>query len=145
MEQTEHVVVPKGEDHDNGPVEEGIGDIDRMTKTIMVDKNIPSRFWDIVTEHCVLLNAVISPTVDEPTKTIFRQPTENLQTMMMFLQLYDTLSGSSKSNIAKFCGLVSLIRQVFSLATLPKPVMKSATRDRTFTSRRPASRLLSTT
>jgi hypothetical protein len=43
-----------------------------MTKAIMADKNIPSRFWDIVAEHCVVLNAVTSPTVDEPTKTIFK-------------------------------------------------------------------------
>ena len=42
-----------------------------MTKSIMTDKNIPSQFWDIVAEHCVVLNAVTSPTVDEPTKTIF--------------------------------------------------------------------------
>jgi hypothetical protein len=42
-----------------------------MTKAIMTDKNIPSRFWDIVAEHCVVLNAVTSPAVDEPTKTIF--------------------------------------------------------------------------
>jgi hypothetical protein len=33
-----------------------------MTKAIMTDKNIPSRFWDIVSEHCVVLNAVTSPT-----------------------------------------------------------------------------------
>jgi hypothetical protein len=63
--------VPKGEHHANGPAEKGIGDIDRMTKAIMTDKNIPSRFWDIVAEHCVVLNAVTSPAVDEPTKTIF--------------------------------------------------------------------------
>jgi hypothetical protein len=63
--------VPKGEDHANGPAEKGIGDIDRMTKAIMADKNIPSRFWDIVAEHRVVLNAVTSPDVDEPTKTIF--------------------------------------------------------------------------
>ena len=42
-----------------------------LTKAIMTDKNIPSRFWDIVAEHCVVLNTVTSPTVDEPTKTIF--------------------------------------------------------------------------
>jgi hypothetical protein len=42
-----------------------------MTKAIMADKNIPSRFSDIVAEHCVVLNAVTSPAVDEPTKTIF--------------------------------------------------------------------------
>jgi hypothetical protein len=40
----QHVVVPKGEHHANGPAEEGIDDIDRMTKAIMADKNIPSRF-----------------------------------------------------------------------------------------------------
>jgi hypothetical protein len=67
----QHVVVPKGEHHANGPVEKDIGDIDRMTKEIMADKNIPSRFWDIVAEHCVVLNAVTSPAVDDPTKTIF--------------------------------------------------------------------------
>ncbi len=42
-----------------------------MTKAIMADKNIPSRFWDFVAEHCVLLNAITSPAIDEPTKTIF--------------------------------------------------------------------------
>ena len=67
----QHVVVPKGEHHANGPAEKGIGDIDRMTKAIMADKNIPSRFWDILAEHCVLINAITSPAVDEPTKTIF--------------------------------------------------------------------------
>ncbi len=112
----QHVFVPKGEHHANGPAEKGIGDIDRVTKAItgMADKNIPSRFWGIVAEHCVhvahlcvcvcvcyrfiedrcvcvcvymfyrlieerqvrdtetvVLNAVISPSVDEPTKTIF--------------------------------------------------------------------------
>jgi len=50
-----------------GPAEKGIGDIDRMTKAIMTDKNIPSRFWDILAEHCVLINAITSPAVDEPT------------------------------------------------------------------------------
>lgn len=37
----------------------------------MADKNIPSRFWDIIAEHCVFLNAVTSPAIDEPSKTIF--------------------------------------------------------------------------
>ena len=63
--------MPKGEHHANGPAEKGIGDIDRMTKVIMSDKNIPSRFWDIIVEHCVFLNAVTSPAIDEPSKTIF--------------------------------------------------------------------------
>jgi hypothetical protein len=44
-----------------------------MTKSIMTDKNIPSQFWDIVAEHCVVLNTVNSPAVDEPTKTIFEE------------------------------------------------------------------------
>jgi hypothetical protein len=39
----------------------------------MMDKNIPSRFWDTVAEHCVVLNTVNSPDVDEPTKTIFEE------------------------------------------------------------------------
>jgi hypothetical protein len=57
----QHIVVPKGEHYANRPAEKGIGDIDRMTKAIMGDKNIPSQFWDIVAEHCVVLNAVTSP------------------------------------------------------------------------------------
>jgi hypothetical protein len=38
----QHVVVTKGEHYANRPAEKGICDIDRMTKAIMVDKNIPS-------------------------------------------------------------------------------------------------------
>jgi hypothetical protein len=71
----QHLVVTKGEHHTNGPVEKDIGDIDRMTKVIMTDKNIPSRFWDIVAKHCVVLNGVTSPAVNEPTKTIFEATT----------------------------------------------------------------------
>ncbi len=48
--------MPKGEHHANGPAEKGIGDIDRITKAIMADKNIPSRFWEIVAEHCAMLS-----------------------------------------------------------------------------------------
>ena len=40
----QHVTVPKGEHRANGPAESGIGDIDRMSKAIMTDKNIPSMF-----------------------------------------------------------------------------------------------------
>ena len=36
------------------------GDIDRMAKAIMADKNIPSWFWHIVAEHCVILNFLSS-------------------------------------------------------------------------------------
>ena len=37
----------------------------------LADKNIPSRYWDVVAEHGVLLNAVTFPAMDETTKTIF--------------------------------------------------------------------------
>lgn len=37
----------------------------------MEDQNIPLRYWDVVAEHGVLLNAVASPAIDETTKTIF--------------------------------------------------------------------------
>ena len=40
---------------------------DEFDRLIMADKNITSRFWDFVADHCVLLNAVTSPAVDEPT------------------------------------------------------------------------------
>ena len=63
--------MPKGEQNATGSAEKDIGDIDRMVKAIMADKNIPSRYWDVVAEHGVLRNAVASPAIDETTKTIF--------------------------------------------------------------------------
>jgi hypothetical protein len=92
----QHLVVTKGKHHTNGPVEKDIGDIDRMTKVIMTDKNIPSRFWDIVTEHCVVLNAVTSPVVNEPTKTIFEVTTVPTTT--------STVRGSSQRRFLWWAG-----------------------------------------
>ena len=53
----QHVVVPKV-NHDPGGewLYNGIGDIDHMTKSIMTDKNVSSRFWDLIPEDRVSQN-----------------------------------------------------------------------------------------
>ena len=90
-------------------------DFDEFDHFLMVDKNIPSRFWDIGAKHCPSSPPPLSMSLP---RTPSRLPTVSLQTML-FLQLDTTLSGSSRSSIARISVLVSLVSQVFSLAMLP--------------------------
>ena len=42
-----------------------------MLKTILLDSGIPRDCWDIVVEHCALINSMTSPSLLDPSKTIF--------------------------------------------------------------------------
>ena len=88
-----------GEHHANGPAEKGIDDNDRMTKAIMADKNILSRFWDIVAEHCVLLNTIASPAIDETT------------VFVSVFSLYLSLARSRALSLS-FCVYVSVLKSL---------------------------------
>jgi hypothetical protein len=61
----------KSEHHSLGVPEKVIGDLDRNTRTVMDDVNIPPMYWDIVVQHVALLNACTSPVVCGPSITIF--------------------------------------------------------------------------
>jgi len=50
--------VPKDEQSKIGSAERAIDEIDRMVAASLLDSNIPKCYWDIVGEHCSLLNAV---------------------------------------------------------------------------------------
>ncbi len=71
----QHICLPKGE-HCSLP-EKAIGDLDRNTRAVMADANIPSppQSWDIVVEHVALLNACTSPSICDPSITIFEADT----------------------------------------------------------------------
>jgi len=61
----------KSKHHSLGVPEKVIGDLDRNTRAVMADVNIPPMCWDIVVQHVALLNACTSPAVCDPSITIF--------------------------------------------------------------------------
>jgi hypothetical protein len=65
----------KSEHHSLGVPEKVIGDLDRNTRAVMADANIPPMYWDIVVQHVALLNACTSPAVCDPSITIFEADT----------------------------------------------------------------------
>ena len=42
-----------------------------MLKAILLDSGIPNDCWDIVIQHCVLINSMTSPSLLDPSHTIF--------------------------------------------------------------------------
>jgi hypothetical protein len=50
--------VPKDEHSKLGSAEGSIEEISRMVAVVMLDTNVPQYAWDIVGEHCSLINAV---------------------------------------------------------------------------------------
>jgi hypothetical protein len=60
----------KSEHHSLGVPEKVIGDLDRNTRAVMSDANIPPMYWDIVVQHVALLNVYTSPAVCDPSITI---------------------------------------------------------------------------
>ena len=38
---------------------------------MLADSNVPNIYWDFVTEHAVLVNSMITPSISDKTKTIF--------------------------------------------------------------------------
>jgi hypothetical protein len=67
----QHICLPKSKHHSLGVPEKVIGDLDRNTRAVMADVNIPPMYWDIVVQHVALLNACTSPAVCDPSITIF--------------------------------------------------------------------------
>jgi len=51
-------LVPKDGHSKIGSAEGAIDGIDHMVTASLLDTNIPKCYWDIVVEHCTLLNAV---------------------------------------------------------------------------------------
>ena len=47
----QHICLPKGEHYSLGVPEKAIGDLDRNTRAVMADANIPPMYWDIVVQH----------------------------------------------------------------------------------------------
>ena len=66
----QHICLPKSKHHSLGVPEKVIGDLDRNTRVVMADANIPPMCWDIVVQHVALLNACTSPAVCDPSITI---------------------------------------------------------------------------
>jgi len=57
--QVMHIdTAPKDEHYQVGLAERAINEIDRMVAVSLLDTNIPKCYWDIVGEHCTLLNAL---------------------------------------------------------------------------------------
>ena len=67
----ESITVPKGEHYSNPHAEKAIQDLDKMLKAILLDSGIPHDCWDIVVQHCALINSMTSPSLLDPSKTIF--------------------------------------------------------------------------
>jgi hypothetical protein len=63
-------VFQKSKHHSLGVPEKVIGDLERKTRAVMADANIPQMYWDIVVQHVALLNACTSPAVCDPSITI---------------------------------------------------------------------------
>ena len=52
-----HICLRKNEHYGLGVPEQTVGDLDRNTRAIMADANIPPPYWDIIVQHAALLNA----------------------------------------------------------------------------------------
>ncbi len=50
-----HICLPKNEHYSLGVSEKDIGDLDRNTRAIMSDANIPPPYWDIIVQHAAFL------------------------------------------------------------------------------------------
>jgi hypothetical protein len=67
--------VPKDEHSKIGSAERAIDEIDRMVAASLLDSNIPKCYWDIVGEHCSLLNAVTQSCPTDHGITIYEAET----------------------------------------------------------------------
>ena len=67
--------VPKDEHSKIGSAERAIDEIDRMVAASLLDTNIPKCYWDIVGEHCTLLNAVTQSCPTDHGITIYEAET----------------------------------------------------------------------
>jgi hypothetical protein len=65
----QQICLPKGEHYSLGVSEKAIGD--RNTRAVMADATIPPLYWDIVVQHVALLNACTSPSICDPSISIF--------------------------------------------------------------------------
>ena len=79
-----HICLPKNEHYSLGVPEKAIGDLDRNTRAIMADANIPPAYWDIVVQHAALLNACTSPSICAPEMTIFEADTGVVPDLAVF-------------------------------------------------------------
>jgi len=68
--------VPKDEHSKIGSAERAIDEIDRMFAASLLDSNIPKCYWDIVGEHCSLLNAVTQSCPTDHGITIYEADTD---------------------------------------------------------------------
>ena len=50
--------------------EKAIQDLEKMLKAILLDSGTPNDRWDIVIQHCALINSMTSPALLDPSKTI---------------------------------------------------------------------------
>ena len=80
----QHICLPKSKHHSLGVPEKVIGDLDRNTRAVMADANIPPMYWDIVVQHVALLNACTSPAVCDPSITIFDADTGVVPDLTVF-------------------------------------------------------------
>jgi len=80
----QHICLPKGEHYSLGVPEKAIGDLDRNTRAVMADANIPPIYWDVVVQHVALLNACTSPSICDPSITIFEADTGVVPDLAVF-------------------------------------------------------------
>jgi hypothetical protein len=59
------------EDHENGPVDRAVQEIDTMMRASIVSSGIPMREWCFVAEHMSLVDAMTSYSTSDKSKTIF--------------------------------------------------------------------------
>jgi hypothetical protein len=69
------ICLPKGEHYSLGVPEKVVVDLDRNTRVVMGDANIPPIYWGIVVQHVALLNVCTSPGTCDPSITIFETDT----------------------------------------------------------------------
>ena len=63
--------MPKDEHSKLGSAERAIEEISRMVAVVMLDINVPKYAWDIVGEHCSLINAVTQSCPTDSCITIY--------------------------------------------------------------------------
>ena len=63
-------MVPKGEHHAIGMEESAVSEVDKMTRAMIHEANLPFNVWDIVVEHMVLLDSMTTYVTNDISQTI---------------------------------------------------------------------------
>jgi hypothetical protein len=64
-------MVPKGEHHAIGMAESAVSELDKMTRAMIHEANLPFNVWDVVVEHMTLVDSMTTYSTNDSSKTIF--------------------------------------------------------------------------